>query len=186
MEYVLRTSGCTAGLRQKLNYDQPPGSKPSSFGQKLKLKFPHGEEDEHFHQASQSDQHFVGQRPSGWYVRHRSEGFREKEQEKELTNPALKSLGDDVATMTPHPTLAARFHKLFVQNYTNLLLFKQEYNNVRITPTHDPQLVNWVKNMKTQIRYLMQGTGRFITDSCYVQYLTKIDVTISKDSDYQF
>jgi hypothetical protein len=110
--------------------------------------------------------------------------FREKEQEQELTNPALKSLRDAVAAMTPHPTLAARFHKPFVTNDTSLLLFKQEYKNIRVTPAHDPQLGNWVKNMKTQLRNLMQGTGHFVTDSRYVQYLTKINVTISKDSTY--
>jgi hypothetical protein len=53
--------------------------------------------------------------------------------------------------MTPHPTLAARFHKLFDQNHTNLLLFKQECNIIRGIPTHDPQLGNSVKNMKTQL-----------------------------------
>jgi hypothetical protein len=36
----------------------------------------------------------------------------------------LKPLRDAVSAMTPHPTLAASFHKPFVQNYTNLLLFK--------------------------------------------------------------
>ncbi len=83
--------------------------------------------------------------------------FGEKEQGQELTNPALKSLRYAVAFMTPHPALAARFHKLSVTNYTNLLLFKQEYNNIRVTPTHDPQLGNWMKNMKTQLRYLMHA-----------------------------
>jgi hypothetical protein len=51
-------------------------------------------------------------------------------------------------------------------------------------PTHDPQLGNWVKNMKMQLRNMTQGTGHFITDFCYIQYLTKIDVTISNDSAY--
>jgi hypothetical protein len=40
--------------------------------------------------------------------------FGEKKQEKELTSPALKSLRDAVASMTPHPTLAARFYNPFV------------------------------------------------------------------------
>ncbi len=88
--------------------------------------------------------------------------------------------------MTSHPTLAGRFHKPFATNYTNLLLFKQKYINIKVVPAHDPQLGNWVKNMKMQLRYLMQGTGHFITDSCYVQYLTKIGVTISNDSAYYF
>jgi hypothetical protein len=64
--------------------------------------------------------------------------FGEKEQGQELTDPALKTLRDAVAARTPHPTLATRLHKPFVKNYTNFLLFKQEYNNVRVTPTHDP------------------------------------------------
>jgi hypothetical protein len=85
----------------------------------------------------------------------------------------LKPVRDAVAAVTPHPTLAARFHKPFVTNYTNLLLFKQKYNNVRVMPAHDPQLDNWVKNIKTQQRYLMQGTGHFITDSHFLQYLKK-------------
>ncbi len=99
--------------------------------------------------------------------------FREKEQGQELTDPALKSLRDAVAAMIPPPTLAVRFHKPFVTNYTGLLLFNQEYNNIRVMPAHDPQLGNWVKKMKMQLRNLMQGTGHFITDSCYAQYLTK-------------
>ena len=86
--------------------------------------------------------------------------------------------------VTPLPTLAARFHKPFVTNYTNLLLFKQEYSNVRVMPAHDPQLGNWVKNMKMQLMYLMKGSGHFTTDSYYVQYLTKTGVTFSNDSAY--
>jgi hypothetical protein len=37
------------------------------------------------------------------------------------------------------------------EEYTNLLLFKQEYGNIRVMPAHDPQLHNWVKNMKCSI-----------------------------------
>jgi hypothetical protein len=110
--------------------------------------------------------------------------FGEKEQKQELTDPTLKSLRDAVAAMTPHPTLAARFHKPFVTHYTKLLLFKQEYGNIRVSPAHDPQLGRWVKNMKTQLRYMMQGEGKFITDPRCVQYLTKIGVTLSNDSGY--
>ncbi len=99
-----------------------------------------------------------------------SNGQNEEDDGGAETNPALKSLRDAVAAMTHHPTLAARFHKPFAQNYTNLLLFKQEYNNVTVIPAHDPHLGNWVKNMKTQLRCLLQRTGHFITDSCYVQY----------------
>jgi hypothetical protein len=49
---------------------------------------------------------------------------------------------------------------------------------------HDTQLGIGVKNMKMQLRYLKKGTGHFITDSCYAQYLTKIGVTICNDSAY--
>ncbi len=99
--------------------------------------------------------------------------------EKELTSPALKSLRDAVASMTPCPTLAARFY-----NPVNLLLFKQEYNKIRVMHTNDPQLGNWVTNMKTQLRNLMQRTGHFSTEFCYIQYLTKNDFTFRNDSAY--
>jgi hypothetical protein len=113
-----------------------------------------------------------------------SNGQNEEDEGGAETDPVLRSLRDAVAAMTPHPTLAARFHKPFVQKYTNLLLFKQEYSNVRVMPAHDPQLGNWVKNMKMQLMYLMQGSGHFTTDSYYVQYLTKTGVTFSNDSAY--
>jgi hypothetical protein len=108
----------------------------------------------------------------------------EKEQGQALTDPMLKVLRDELAAMKPHPSLAARFHKAFVAQYNKLLLFKQEYGNVRVSPAHDEQLANWVKNMKTQLRYKLQGEGKFITDSRYVSYLRKVGVTFSNDSGY--
>ena len=63
------------------------------------------------------------------------EGIGENAQGQDLTNPMLKTLKDKLAAMSPHPTLAARFYNPFVTKlYTNLLLFKQEYNNVIVTP----------------------------------------------------
>ncbi len=98
----------------------------------------------------------------------------------------LKSLRDKLAAMAPHPSLAARFHKAFVQNYTKLLLFKQEYGNVRVLPAHDEQLANWVKNMKTQLWYMLHGDGQFITDPRYVSYLRNVGITFSDDSGFYF
>jgi hypothetical protein len=58
-------------------------------------------------------------------------GFRvkEQEQEKKLFNPALRNI--ELFAMTPHPTLV-RFLKAFVLHYPKLLLFKQEYSNVKV------------------------------------------------------
>jgi hypothetical protein len=66
------------------------------------------------------------------------DAFGENEQGQELTDPMLKVLRDQVAAMIPHPNLAARFHKPFVTHYNKLLLFKQEYGNVKVWPAHDP------------------------------------------------
>jgi hypothetical protein len=112
------------------------------------------------------------------------EGIGENAQRQELTDPMLKSLRDKLAAMSPHPTLAARFHKAFVQHYNKLLLFKQEYGNVRVSPAHDEQLANWVKNMKTQLGYMLQGDGKFITDSSYVSYLRNVGITFTDDSGF--
>jgi hypothetical protein len=112
------------------------------------------------------------------------EGIRENAQGQDLTDPMLKSLRDKLAAMSPHPTLAARFHKAFVQNYTKLLLFKQKYGNVRVSPAHDEQLANWVKNMKTQLRNMLHGDGQFITDPRYVSYLRNVGITFSDDSGF--
>jgi hypothetical protein len=112
------------------------------------------------------------------------EGIGENAQGQDLTNPMLKTLKDKLAAMSPHPTLAARFHKAFVQNYTKLLLFKQEYGNVKVSAAHDEQLANWVKNMKTQLRYMLHGDGQFITDPRYVSYLRNVGITFSDDSGF--
>ena len=112
------------------------------------------------------------------------EGIGENAQGQDLTDPTLKSLRDKLAAMSPHPTLAARFHKALVQNFNKLLLFKQEYGNVRVLPAHDEQLANWVKNMKTQLRYMLHGDGQFITDPRYVSYLRNVGITFSDDSGF--
>jgi hypothetical protein len=95
--------------------------------------------------------------------------------QQELFDPELKKLRDGMTTMTPHPLLA-KFHKSFVLNYTELLLFKQQFNSVRVTPNHDSQLGNWLKNMKTQVLHLVLNfkcSLRFLTS--YVEvYLTVI------------
>ncbi len=70
--------------------------------------------------------------------------------QQELSDPELKRLLDGVTAMTPHPQ-HVKFYKLFVQNYTKLLHFKKQFNSVKVTPHHDPQLGNWLKNMKTQL-----------------------------------
>ncbi len=113
-----------------------------------------------------------------------AEGIGENAQGQDLTDPMLKTLKDKLAAMSPHPTLAARFHKAFLQNYTKLLLFKQEYGNVKVSPAHDEQLANWVKNMKTQLRYMLHGDGQFITDPRYVSYLRNVGITFSDDSGF--
>ena len=41
---------------------------------------------------------------------------------------------------------------------------QQEFGNVRVSPAYDEQLANWVKNMKTQLRYMLHGEGQFITN----------------------
>jgi hypothetical protein len=112
------------------------------------------------------------------------EGIGENAQGQDLTDPTLKSLRDKLAAMSPHPTLAARFHKVFVLNFNKLLLFKQEYGNVRVLPAHDEQLANWVKNMKTQLRYMLHGDDQFITDPRYVSYLRNVGITFSDDSGF--
>ncbi len=100
--------------------------------------------------------------------------------QQELFDPELKKLRDGMTTMTPHPLLG-KFHKSFALNYTKLLLFKQQFNSVRVTPNHNPQLGNWLKNMKTQLRYLLEGKGNFTLDTHYVSYLTGVDVTFSSE-----
>ena len=112
------------------------------------------------------------------------EGIGENAQGQDLTDPTLKSLRDKLVAMPPHPSLAARFHKAFVHNFNKLLLFKQEYGNVRVSPAYDEQLANWVKNMKTQLRYMLHGEGQFITDPRYVSYLRSAGITFSDDSGY--
>jgi len=100
--------------------------------------------------------------------------------QQELSDPELKRLLDGVTAMTPHPQ-HVKFYKAFVQNYTKLLQFKQQFNSVKVTPNHDPQLGNWLKNMKTQLRYLLQGTGHFTVDPRYVTYLTGVGVTFTAE-----
>jgi hypothetical protein len=112
------------------------------------------------------------------------EGIGENAQGQDLTDPMLKSLRDKLVAMPPHPSLAARFHKAFVHNFNKLLLFKQEFGNVRVSPAYDEQLSNWVKNMKTQLRYMLHGEGQFITDPRYVSYLRSAGITFSDDSGY--
>ena len=112
------------------------------------------------------------------------DGIGENAQGQDLTDPTLKTLKDKLGAMSPHPTLAARFHKAFLQNYTKLLLYKQQYGNVRVSPAHDEQLANWVKNMKTQLRYMLHGDGQFITDPRYVSYLRNVGITFSDDSGF--
>ncbi len=112
------------------------------------------------------------------------EGIGENAQGQDLTDPTPKSLRDKLVAMPPHPSLAARFHKAFVHNFNKLLLFKQGYGNVRVLPAYDEQLANWVKNMKTQLRYMLHGEGQFITDPRYVSYLRSAGITFSDDSGY--
>ena len=112
------------------------------------------------------------------------DGIGENAQGQDLTDPTLKSLRDKLVAMPPHPSLAARFHKAFVHNFNKLLLFKQEFGNVRVSPAYDEQLSNWVKNMKTQLRYMLHGEGQFITDPRYVSYLRSAGITFSDDSGY--
>mgnify|MGYP000863610565 CR=1 FL=1 len=112
------------------------------------------------------------------------EGIGENAQGQDLTDPTLKSLRDKLAAMTPHPSLAARFHKAFLINFNKLLLFKQEYGNVKVSPAHDEQLANWVKNMKTHLRYMLHGDGQFITDPRYVSFLRNAGITFSDDSGF--
>jgi hypothetical protein len=113
-----------------------------------------------------------------------SEAFGENAQGQVLTDPMLKALRDQLAAMSPNPNLAARFHKAFLTQYNKLLLFKQEYDNVRVSPAHDEQLSNWVKNMKTQLRYMLQGDGKFIIDSRYASFLRKVGITFTDDSGF--
>jgi hypothetical protein len=112
------------------------------------------------------------------------EGIGENAQGQDLTDPTLKSLRDKLAAIPPHPSLAARFHKAFVLNFNKLLFFKQEYGNVRVSPVYDEQLANWVKNMKTQLQYMLHGNGQFITDPRYVSYLRSVGITFSDDSGF--
>ena len=98
------------------------------------------------------------------------EGIGENAQGQDLTDPTLKTLKDKLGAMSPHPTLAARFHKAFLHNYTKLLLYKQQYGNVRVSPAHDEQLANWVKNMKTQLRYMLHGDGQLLSTTLFVTY----------------
>jgi hypothetical protein len=101
--------------------------------------------------------------------------------QQELFDPELKKLRDGMTAMTPHPLLA-KFHKSFVPNYTKLLQFKPQFNSVRVTPNHDPQLGNWLmKNMKTQLRYLLEGKGDFSMDTHCVSYLMGVGVAFSSE-----
>ena len=49
--------------------------------------------------------------------------------QQELSDPELKKLLDGMTAMIPYPQ-RVKFHKSFVQNYTKLLQFKQQYNTV--------------------------------------------------------
>jgi len=105
------------------------------------------------------------------------EGFGENAQGKNLTDPTLKSLRDKLAAMTPHPSLAARFHKAFLLNF-NKLLFYNCFSNFLGRECEK------MKNMKTHLRYMLHGDGQFITDPRYVSFLRNAGITFSDDSGF--
>jgi hypothetical protein len=69
--------------------------------------------------------------------------------EQEMLYPELKKFRDVMSAVTPNPLLV-KFHRSFVQNYIKLLLLKQEFNSVRVTPNHDPQLGNYKNGGKVK------------------------------------